>query len=78
MQKNYILNDQGSRQDGNERATTLRASGQIGSDSVVARDAYKKISFSQSAALAEHFMGSSDSIMARDAFSLQPDSGSFV
>lgn len=71
--KNDILNDQGSRQDGNERATTLRASGQIGSDSVVARDAYKKISFSQSAALAEHFMGSSDSIMARDAFSLQPD-----
>ena len=63
----------GTRHDGHERAATSRADGIIGDDSVAARDPYRTSTFSQSALLAEHILGTSDSTAAPDTYTLQPD-----
>lgn len=68
-----VAQTQGRRVDGDQRASTSRASYRMGdADSAIARQPFNKTSFTQSVVAAAHVMGDADSTATRDVGVVQP------
>jgi hypothetical protein len=67
-----VKNKGRARRDQHDTAATLQPERRIGNDATRSQDPYIRTTFLQSAAIAEHVLGHSDSVNARESSTVQP------